>query len=37
MQYVLDVSCLDSYSSGAKQRFLSLYSELVKNSKKKIF
>ncbi len=37
MQYVLDVSCLDSYSSGAKQRFLSLYSELVKNSKKKNF
>lgn len=37
MKYVLDVSCLDTYASGAKQRFLKLYSELVRNSKKKNF
>ena len=37
MKYVLDVSCLDNYASGAKQRFLKLYSELVKSLKKKNF
>ncbi len=37
MKYVLDVSCLDTYASGAKQRFLKLYSELIKSSKKKNF
>ena len=35
MNYILDISCLDTYSSGAKQRFLSLYSELIKDNKKK--
>ena len=34
---ILDVSTLNLYSSGAKQRFLSLYSELIKNNKKKNF
>ena len=37
MKYVLDISCLDTLSSGAKQRFLSLYSELIKINKKKNF
>jgi glycosyltransferase involved in cell wall biosynthesis len=37
MKYVLDISCLDTYASGAKQRFLSLYSELIKNNKNKNF
>ena len=37
MKYVLDISCLDKYSSGAKQRFLSLYKELIKINKNKIF
>ena len=37
MSYVLDVSCLDAYSSGAKQRFINLYSELIKLNKKKNF
>ena len=37
MNYILDVSCLDAYSSGAKQRFITLYSELIKLNKKKIF
>lgn len=37
MKCVFDVSCLDVYASGAKQRFLSLYSELIKNNKKKEF
>ncbi len=37
MSYVLDVSCLDAYSSGAKQRFINLYSELIKINKKKNF
>lgn len=37
MNYILDISCLDTYSSGAKQRFLSLYSELIKDNKKKKF
>ena len=37
MKYVLDISCLDKYSSGAKQRFLSLYTELIKINKNKIF
>ena len=37
MKYVLDISSLDMYASGAKQRFLTLYSELIKNSKKKNF
>ena len=35
MTYILDISCLDRYSSGAKQRFLSLYSELIRLNKKK--
>ena len=35
MNYILDVSCLDAYSSGAKQRFITLYSELIKLNKKK--
>ena len=30
MKYLLDISCLDTYSSGAKQRVLTLYSELIK-------
>ena len=34
---ILDVSTLNLYSSGAKQRFLSLYSELIKSNKKKNF
>lgn len=33
---ILDVSTLNLYSSGAKQRFLSLYSQLIKGNKKKI-
>jgi glycosyltransferase involved in cell wall biosynthesis len=37
MKHVLDVSTLNTYSSGAKQRFLNLYSELIKNNKKKNF
>ncbi len=37
MKCVLDVSSLDIYASGAKQRFLTLYSELIKNNKKKEF
>ncbi len=37
MKYILDISCLDTYSSGAKQRILSLYSELIKTNKKKKF
>ena len=37
MTYILDISCLDRYSSGAKQRFLSLYSELIRLNKKKKF
>ena len=37
MDYILDISCLDTYASGAKQRFLSLYSELIKVNKKKKF
>ncbi len=37
MNYILDVSCLDAYSSGAKQRFITLYSELIRLNKKKIF
>lgn len=34
---ILDVSTLNLYSSGAKQRFLSLYSQLIKGNKKKNF
>ena len=34
MNYILDISTLDNSASGAKQRFLSLYSELIKNKKK---
>lgn len=37
MRYVLDISTLDTFASGAKQRFLTLYSELVKNNKNKDF
>tara|TARA_B100000787_G_scaffold114955_1_gene85724 strand:+ start:1128 stop:2240 length:1113 start_codon:yes stop_codon:yes gene_type:complete len=37
MKYVLDISTLDALSSGAKQRFLNLYSELIKLNKKKDF
>ena len=37
MKYVLDISCLDEYSSGAKQRFLNFYTELIKSEKKKKF
>ena len=37
MQHVFDISCLDMHASGAKQRFLSLYSELIKKNKKKNF
>jgi glycosyltransferase involved in cell wall biosynthesis len=37
MKFILDVSSLDMYASGAKQRFISLYSELIKNNKKKNF
>ena len=37
MKYILDISCLDNYSSGAKQRFLSLYKELIKTNKNKSF
>ena len=37
MKYVLDISCLDKYSSGAKQRFLNFYTELIKSEKKKNF
>ena len=35
MRYILDISTLDNSASGAKQRFLSLYSELIKKNKKK--
>ena len=37
MQHVFDISCLDMHASGAKQRFLSLYSEIIKKNKKKNF
>ena len=37
MRYILDISTLDNSASGAKQRFLSLYSELIKKNKKKNF
>lgn len=37
MMYVFDISCLDTYASGAKQRFLGLYSELIKKNKNKNF
>ena len=37
MKYILDISSLDQYSSGAKQRFLSLYHELIKTNKNKNF
>ena len=37
MKYILDVSTLDAYSSGAKQRFLNLYSGLIKANKNKQF
>tara|TARA_A100001015_G_C14899687_1_gene675916 strand:+ start:174 stop:746 length:573 start_codon:yes stop_codon:yes gene_type:complete len=37
MRYILDVSTLDNSASGAKQRFLSLYTELIKRNKKKKF
>ena len=37
MKYILDVSTLDAYSSGAKQRFLNLYSGLIKTNKNKHF
>lgn len=37
MKYIFDISCLDTYASGAKQRFLKLYSELIKKNKKKNF
>ena len=37
MYCVLDVSTLDTFSSGAKQRFINLYKELIKLNKKKIF
>jgi len=37
MKYVLDISCLDELSSGAKQRFLNLYSLLINTNKKKEF
>ena len=35
--YVLDLSCLDSNSSGAKQRILSIYTNLVSLNKNIIF
>ena len=37
MKYILDISCLDELSSGAKQRFLNLYSLLINSNKKKKF
>ena len=37
MNYILDISCLDELSSGAKQRFLNLYSVLISTNKKKKF
>ena len=37
MKYILDISCLDELSSGAKQRFLNLYSLLINTNKKKKF
>tara|TARA_B100000767_G_scaffold234619_1_gene227515 strand:+ start:183 stop:1295 length:1113 start_codon:yes stop_codon:yes gene_type:complete len=37
MKYILDISCLDELSSGAKQRFLNLYSLLIKTNNKKKF
>lgn len=37
MKYILDVTCLDEYSSGAKQRFVSLYSNLIIQNKKNYF
>ena len=37
MYYILDISTLDKYSSGAKQRFLSIYSNLIKSDSKKNF
>ena len=37
MKYILDISCLDELSSGAKQRFLNLYSSLIKTNNKKKF
>lgn len=37
MKYVLDISCLDTYSSGAKQRVLTLYTELIKANKNNKF
>ena len=37
MNYILDVSCLDKYSSGAKQRFMINYSSLIKLNKNKNF
>ena len=37
MHHVFDISCLDMHASGAKQRFLSLYSEIIKKNKKKFF
>lgn len=37
MNYILDVSTLDAYSSGAKQRFVTLYAELIKVNKDKQF
>ena len=37
MKYILDISCLDELSSGAKQRFLNLYSILINSNKKKNF
>ena len=37
MNYILDVSTLDSNFSGAKQRFINLYVELIKANKDKHF
>ena len=37
MYCVLDVSTLDTFSSGAKQRFVNIYRELIKHNKKKKF
>jgi len=37
MNYILDISCLDELSSGAKQRFLNLYSALIRTNKNKKF
>ena len=37
MAYILDVSCLDAFSSGAKQRFIINYSNLIKSNKHKRF